>query len=54
MKKILMLVLSVFLIVPMVKAQAADVPSFYQVGGRYLTFTGKEIGKKKAFACLWL
>ncbi len=46
MKKILMLVLAVFLIVPIAKAQAADVPSFYQVGGRYLNFTGRENTKK--------
>ncbi len=30
MKKVLMLVLAVFLIVPVAKAQAADVPNFYQ------------------------
>ena len=41
-EKVLMLVLAVFLIVPIANAQAADVPSFYQVGGRYLTFTGRE------------
>lgn len=42
MKKFLMLALAVFLIVPIAKAQAVDVPGFYQVGKNYLDFTGRE------------
>ena len=48
MKKFLMpLLLIVAIMIPTAIAEAADVPSFYQVGGNYLTFTGKEVGRKK-------
>ena len=42
MKKFLMLVLAFVIFIPTIQAKAADVPGFYQVGGNYLTFTGRE------------
>ena len=49
MKKFLIPFIVTFAIfIPTAIVEAADVPDFYQVGGRYLTFTGKEVGKKKA------
>ena len=43
MKKFLLpLMLAVAILIPAAQTQAADVPGFYQVGGRYLTFTGRE------------
>lgn len=43
MKKIfLMFLLTTVILSPAIQAQAADVPGFYQFGGRHLTFTGKE------------
>lgn len=51
MKKFLMLVLAFVLIIPIAKAQAADVPNFQDVGGNYLTFTGREVAAKKGYIC---
>ena len=49
MKKFLIpLLLIVAIMMSTAIVEAADVPGFYQVGGRYLTFTGKEVDKKKA------
>ena len=49
MKKFLLPMLLTFaLLVPTVQVQAADVPGFHQVGGRHLTFTGRENTKKGA------
>ena len=48
MKKFLLpLFLAFALIIPTAIVEAADVPSFYQIGSRYLTFTGKEVGRKQ-------
>ena len=48
MKKFFVLCMLAFaMLIPTAVVEAADVPSFYQIGGRYLTFTGKEVGKKK-------
>lgn len=48
MKKFLLLILlTAAILVPVAQAQAADVPGFFQVGGHYLTFTGKELGKNE-------
>ena len=49
MKQFLLPILLAFaLLVPTVQVQAADVPDFYQVGERYLTFTGRENTRKGA------
>ena len=42
------LLLAVAILIPTAIVEAADVPSFYQIGGRYLTFTGKEVDTKRA------
>ena len=43
MKKFLLpLMLAFAILIPSIQAQAADVPGFHQVGGRHLTFTGRE------------
>ncbi|MBP3817861.1 MAG: hypothetical protein J6H31_06105 [Butyrivibrio sp.] len=44
MKKMYMLLIIAFtlFVAPMAHVAAADVPGFYQVGGNYLTFTGRE------------
>ena len=43
MKKFLaVFLLSLTIALPAAFAEAADVPGFYQVGGKYLTFTGRE------------
>ena len=43
MKKFLLpMLLALAILIPSAQVQAADVPGFYQVGGRYLTFTGRE------------
>ena len=48
MKKFFVLCMLAFaMLIPTAVVEAADVPSFYQIVGRYLTFTGKEVGKKK-------
>lgn len=47
MKKFLILLAAIILIFPASITYAADVPSFYQFGGRYLTFTGREDSAKK-------
>ena len=48
MKKFLAtFLLALAIAIPATFAEAADVPDFYQIGGRNLTFTGKEIGKNK-------
>ncbi len=48
MKKFLMLMLAVFLIVPIVKAQAADIPNFKRVAGDSVT-DGKRSNKTKGY-----
>ena len=48
MKKFLLsLLVTVAILIPTIAVEAADVPSFSQIGSRYLTFTGKEVGKKQ-------
>ena len=43
MKKLLtVLLFALAIALPVTFAEAADVPGFYQVGGKYLTFTGRE------------
>ncbi len=43
MKKLLtVLLFALAIAIPATLAEAADVPGFYQVGSRYLTFTGRE------------
>ena len=43
MKKFLLLLMfAVAILIPTAQVSAADVPGFYQVGSRYLTFTGRE------------
>ena len=50
MKKILFMlivaVIAIFSVIPMHNVFAASVPGFFQVGGKYLTFTGRENTKK--------
>ena len=37
------------ILIPSLQAQAADVPGFYQFGGRHLTFTGREDETSKGY-----
>ena len=46
-KRFVTLFFALLVVISATFVEAADVPSFYQVGGRHLTFTGKEIGKYK-------
>lgn len=49
MKQFLLPILLAFaLLVPTVQVKAADVPDFYQVGGRHLIFTGRKNTTKGA------